>query len=515
VEVPGGHSMPEELIGNMRRMIHKMLETRNQERLVAFGLFLLLFILLAPLLWIAKYNVMAVDDYKYLNIARSNMQGEGWNLFSIAFSQARNAFDCWKTWQGQYFANWSIMTFLALGGDENYFCVTLITLIPLLLADFMLIYILLKKGFGATFSEVCIAALPVMIFHMSVPASLVEAYYWLSGAVTYTTVYAISLASTALLTDLLFLEGKKRKVLVYAIVLALSVCMGGGNLVTGLFMVLVFFFFALYAFAAKKRQCVFYLVNFLVYTATFLLTIFSPGVTNRRMENIEHQVPALKAVFLSLFEAAKYVRTWTQPYVILLLIALIPLFWKILKKRNYRFPLPGLVILISFGMYAAQFMPNQYALGILGAYRVQNIYRFQLIFWLLANEFYILGYLQRRFPSLKNGISDKIKKVPFITAVYGTMAVCITFGCMYCYVGNTMSSVSAYKSIRDGSAQGYYQEYQERLAILKDDAIKDVVFKPYYYCPYALYFDDFQRSYNWINEDAAQIYHKNSIIIQE
>lgn len=499
----------------MHGIIRKMMEAKNQERLIAFGLFLVLIGLLIPLLWISRYNVMAVDDYKYLNIAQNGLSEGGQNLLSILFSQAQNAFDCWKTWQGQYFANWSIMTFLALGGAENYFFVTLITLIPLLLADYILAYVILRKGFGATLPQLCIAVFPVMIFHLSVPASLVEAFYWLSGAVTYTTVYAISLVSIALLVNLLHIEGKKRQIASYIIILIMSVCMGGGNFVTGLFMFLVFFLFTVYAFVSKNRQRVFYLVNLLTFATTFLLTAFSPGATNRRIENAEAQVPAIKAIYLSLFEAAKYIGTWSMPFVILLAGALIPLFWKIIKKRNYRFPFPILVLLFSFGMYAAQFTPNQYALGILGAYRVQNIYRFQLIFLLLGNEFYILGYLHRRFPLLKLPFVEKVKKIPFITVIYGALAVCAVFVCMYHYTGDTMSSISAYKSLRDGNAETYYQEYQERLAVLEDDTIKDVVFAPYSCPPYALYFDDFQKSHNWVNEDAAQLYHKNSISIRE
>lgn len=499
----------------MHRIIKKMLETKSQERLIAVGLFLLLMILLIPILWISRYNVIAVDDYKYLNIAQNGLHQGRQTILGVLLAQAANAFDCWKTWQGQYFANWSIMSLLALGCAENYYFVTLVTLIPLLLADYMLIYVILRKGFGATLSEVCIAAFPVMIYHLSEPASLVEAFYWLSGAVTYTTVYAMSLVSIALLVNLRFINNKRRQYILYAIVLLLTVCMGGGNFVTGLFMFLVFFCFAVYAFVTRNSHRVFYGVNMLIFVITFLLTVFSPGATNRRVENIESQVPAIKAVCLSLLEAAKYIRTWTQPFLILLAAALIPLFWKIIKKKEYRFPLPALVFLFSFGMYAAQFTPNQYALGILGAYRVQNIYRFQMIFWLLGNEFYILGYIHRRIPLLKVCLFDKIKKIPFVTAAYGALATCVVFACICHYTGETMSSISAYKSLRDGSAQRYYQEYQQRLAILEDDTIKDVVFAPYSYFPYALYFGDFQRSYCWINEDAAQFYNKNSIIVKE
>lgn len=284
---------------------------------------------------------------------------------------------------------------------------------------------------------------------------------------------------------------------------------------TGLFMLLLFFSFTVYAFAAKNRWRTFYLVNLLVFAMAFLLTAFSPGATNRRMENIESQVPAVKAICLSLLEAAKYVRIWTQPYIIILMVVIIPLFWKIIRNRKYRFPFPVLVMLFSFGMYAAQFTPNQYALGILGAYRVQNIYRFQLIFLLLGNEFYILGYLHRRYPLLNTFLSDKIKKIPLITAIYGIVAICATIVPMYCYVGDTMSSVNAFRCIKEGSAQRYYQEYQERLSILEDDSVRDVVLEPYSYCPYALFFVDFQQADNWVNKAAAQFYHKDSISIRE
>lgn len=247
----------------------------------------------------------------------------------------------------------------------------------------------------------------------------------------------------------------------------------------------------------------------------FLVTAFSPGATNRREENAEAQVSAIKSIILSIYEAAKYIETWTLPFVSLLLLAMIPLFWKLIKKKNYRFPLPLLVLLISFGMYAAQFTPNQYALGILGAYRVQNIYRFQMFFLLLGNEFYILGYLHRLFPNLKIPFVDKIAKIPFISVIYGVVATCAIFLCMRYYAGSTLSSVSAYESLRDGSAALYYQEHLERLEILNDDTVKDVVLEPYTYPPYALFFNDFQTFYGWENQDAAEYYGKDSIVVRK
>ena len=66
----------------MKKIWSQLLQQKNQERLVALGLFGLLVILLIPLLRIARYNVMAVDDFMYLNIAQNGLH-EGQNIFGV------------------------------------------------------------------------------------------------------------------------------------------------------------------------------------------------------------------------------------------------------------------------------------------------------------------------------------------------------------------------------------------------------------------------------------------------
>ena len=250
----------------MRKILNKLSTQKNQESIVALGLFALLVILLIPLLVIAQYNVMAVDDFMYLNIAQNGLH-DGQNIFGILYAQMKNAYDCWRTWQGQYFVNWMIMVFLAIFGPENYDLVIIFTLIVLLLAEIYLAHIVLRKGLGATFSQMCIVIFPVMIYHMSVPASLVEAYYWLSGAITYTTTYAISLVMIGMLTDLFIsdIKSKWKIFLMKLIAILLSACLGGSNFVTGLFVLLVFVLFAGYSVLKKHKHRSFYIVNLLVF----------------------------------------------------------------------------------------------------------------------------------------------------------------------------------------------------------------------------------------------------------
>lgn len=499
----------------IKKMIEKILQQKNQERLVAFGLLLLLIILLLPLLIISKYNSLAVDDYTYLNIAQNGIK-EGQGIFGILVAQMKNAYDCWSTWQGQYFVNWLIMSFLAIFGSENYCYVIVFTLIPLILAEFYLAYAVLVKKLGSTYSQMIIVIVPIIIFHISVPISLVEAFYWLSGAITYTTTYAISLISIALMLELWSVKkgGHVKASVLSVILMLLSVGLGGSNFVTGLFMLLVFVLFAGYALFKKNRWRSIYVVNLLVFVLCFLITVFSPGATNRRLENADASIPAVKAILLSLYEAFKFIKTWSLPFVLLLLVVMIPVFWKIVKKKKFRYPYPLLVLVISFGIYAAQFTPNQFALGILGAYRVQNIYRYQLLFLLLGNELYFLGYIHRCFPHIKVPFADKICKIPFSIVLYGFCATCVVFFCMLYYAGPLLSSNNAYRDLRSGYAKAYYMEYRERVELFEDDTVRDVVLEPFKSKPYALYFYDFQYSYCWTNEDAAEYYGKDSIILR-
>lgn len=491
------------------------MKQKNQERLIALGLFVLLVITLIPLVLISKYNVLSADDYVYINIAQNGLY-EGQGIFGVLLAQMKNAYDCWATWQGQYFANWAIMSFLAIAGPEKYCFVIAITLLPLLLAEFFLVYVILKKGFGATFSQVCIVSFPIMIWKICFPASASEAYYWLCGAVTYTTVYAISLFSIGLLIYMWIENPKKISKAISAILLVISaICLGGGNFVTGLFVAVTFLGFAGYGIW-KKHGCRWvFVLNFLVFIICFLVTALSPGATNRRVENAEAQTGAVEAVLNSLIEAAKFIDKWTMWFTVVLMLVMIPLFLKIIKKKSFRFPMPLLVLIISFGLYAAHFTPNQFALGILGAYRVQNIYRFQMIFWLLGNEFYILGYLNRRFPNAKIKCWAKIQKIPFISLVYSLIAVSVIYVGAYEYVGFTFSPRSAYKDLRQGTAAIYYQEYLNRLELLNDSEIQDVVLAPYSRTAYLLFFTDFRGAEDWENVAAAEYYNKKSITVQK
>lgn len=497
----------------MKNMIAKLQEEKVQECLAALGMVALFLLISLPLVLISKYNIMSGDDYKYLNLSQTGLTGKE-GIVGIAVAQIRNAYGCWKTWQGQFFANWMIMTFLAIFGPEGYHMVIWFTWLPLAVADFFLVYVLLKRLYAASFSRIVLAAVPLILVHISSPVSTVEGLYWLCGAFTYTTVYALSLLIAGLYVNLFYVKSKWGTGLHYAVLLFLTFCLAGGNFVTGLFMTLFLLLAVIPAFLLKKHR-IFVCGNLVLYLLTFLMVAFSPGTSNRREENIAAKSSAVKAVLMSLWEAFRSGNPRMQPYLILLAIALIPLFWKIAGKMKYRYPLPGLVLIFTFGLYAAHFAPNQYALSFLGAYRVQNVYRFQFIWWVLGNEFYLLGYLQKKLKEKNQQEKHRKWKLPFATLLWSGAMVIIVGMNMKLSMGGTCAPLSAYWNLKDGSAKQYYAEYLERLELFEDDSMDEVVLKPYTSTPYALYFGDFEDRDFWINMDCAETYHKKAIWVEK
>lgn len=76
--------------------------------------------------------------------------------------------------------------------------------------------------------------------------------------------------------------------------------------------------------------------------------------------------------------------------------------------------------------------------------------------------------------------------------------------------------MSAVRSLRYKEAQTYYEEYQERLAILEDDSIKAVYFEPYTCPPYLLFFGDITKDPdNWVNLTMSSYYDKDLVMLIE
>ena len=77
-----------------------------------------------------------------------------------------------------------------------------------------------------------------------------------------------------------------------------------------------------------------------------------------------------------------------------------------------------------------------------------------------------------------------------------------------------LNAVRASVALADGSAAAYYQEQTDRLEVLLDPSVTDVVFEPIQSRPPLLYNTDItQGPLDWRNNLVRMFYHKNSVAL--
>lgn len=493
----------------------RKLETKELHiRIIFAGMVLVLIAVLVPLFIIGHYNFESVDDVGYAQSAELVWE-ETHSVIRVFARQLSYAWDYWHIWQGTFAAEWFVTSMMGIFIKDAYYVGTYLSLGGFVLSELFLFMVILKKIMGSdTFRagivSICVICMQVLL--VPVPS---EAFYWFCGAVLYTVVHNEATVLLALLILLYHNPNKRwKRILLYTGIALLTILVSGGTYVTLITMLLVYFFTMIWYWYRKNPNRWFVTAGMVLFLTGFLLNVLAPGNQQRLSTTDAADMSAVKAILLSLKEAAFYVTgNAILPCVILALLFL-PLFVNIVQKKNYRYPFPVLVSLISFGVFAAQFTPTIYTLGITGAGRIQNLYRFTFYIWLYGNELYWTGWFLRRFDWLKNkngeGISPKSSYL-LPCWIAGGMLLCFS---LYVWGGDTLTTLSAVNSLRRGEAQTYYAEYQERLAVLKDDSIKDVRFKPYTYYPYLLYFGDItDKPEDWVNYTVSSYYGKDSVVL--
>lgn len=490
------------------------MKSETQEKLIAAGLLLLLILLILPMLLIARYDIPSVDDFSYRIIAEPAWN-ETHSVLKTLWAQVQNSVDLWYTWQGTAFGNWLMLSAIALFSKSFYYLTIYFTLIPMILSEIFAARVIFCKGLRLSASQAVIVSLPCIIYQVMLPPSACEGFYWMCGAILYTTVFALAVSTTAVMV-LLLLDHRRFGVSVIAkeiLLLLLSCMIGGCNYVTALTMLLILTCFTIYGWWRRHPHRVCYTVCTVAFLACFLLSVISPGAANRQSSAGEH-LSAVSAILLSFREAWSYIRIWTLPQVWALMLVLFPVYLRLARRAKLSFRLPALVTLFSFCIYAAQFTPCLYALGIIGAYRVQNLYRFTLYILLLGNEFYWCGWLAHRLEVYIRPETGK-KRIPCRQLLWAVLSFCIVLPVFLYWGGPTVSFTSAVLSLRRGQAAAYYQEYRERLTILEDESVQDAELMPFTNAPYLLFFGDIQEDPSaWENIATAEYYHKNTVSLR-
>ena len=253
----------------------------------------------------------------------------------------------------------------------------------------------------------------------------------------------------------------------------------------------------------------------LLETLSVLMGVTSPLTATRLNGNFGGNTAnsPLMAIWLSLERTFLNIISWTNLKVLLLLVLLIPFFWKAVRKMNYEFHFPGLFTALTFGVYASQATATIYVDGTMGGGRQGAILWYFYVLWMVANVLYWCGWIAKRV--LK---AEKSEKADLLAQKYLLRYFAVTGALLAAVVlfGNVQSTTSyrAYRMWRNGWAQAYGAGWEERIAVLKDDSVKNPVFQPLNYVELLMYTDlQPENGYVWVNWACAEYYGKESVTV--
>jgi len=170
------------------------------------------------------------------------------------------------------------------------------------------------------------------------------------------------------------------------------------------------------------------------------------------------------AILRSLKYAGQSVVAWTNLEQVGCLLLLIPLFYLLVKKTNFKFKYPLIVVIVIFGFFAAQATPPLYAMSSVGGYRQINMYYYSY-YWLIAiSTLYVEGWVVHKFSS--NKILSTLK-TPLVSKVYILLAFCMIFIGSLLYGLKDISFYETYLDLKSGRAQRYDREYKQIIAQLE------------------------------------------------
>ena len=462
-----------------------------------------------PLLLLGRYNVMCIDDYDYGRRIHDVWVATG--SFSQAVSEAvLQMKELYMHQQGTY-VSCILMGLCPMNFRYNTaFLVPIVMIVMFALSTFVLGKQILERWLGSDKHRASLVMFLLLFMFYQVMEAPFEGIYWYNGATHYILMESVLFFILTFVSETVMGNRKKFAAVLCLLASVGGVIVGGGNLVTGLQTEILLAFLLCFTFVTRRERTLYALFPFLTFTAGFLCNILAPGntVKTNTLEagaDMALGYSAIPAVCLSFYFAAAFIIEWTNLFVVLVWLALLPVFWRIAKQSDKSFAHPVLVTIGAFCIVAAMFTPTLFALGSVGLARVDNIIQMVYYLCLFFVTIYWFGWSSRQ-----NSLGT------FLESTGNLMTVICMFLVLAVWTltadKNTYTGISALRSLVKGDAEIYYAEAMERHELYVDETMTDIVVKPFSAKPALFDFEDLSEDEgNWLNLAVAAYYQKNSV----
>lgn len=460
-----------------------------------------------PLGWLGRYNYPTGDDYYYGVEAHLVWQQTG--SFTQAFAAACSGVaDTYRDWQGTFSALLLMYLPPNIFSNTAYHLVTLVILLLLCGSIFYLLRPLICRFLPGTNGEWITISSILSFLCIQTVAFQSDSFYWYNGSMYYTGFFAVTLFFLG--TLLRYLYNGKRILLLPLLLFA--VFLGGGNYVSLLPCMLLVVTVTFLLLLQKNKKAYVCGITSAILLLSFAVSAMAPG--NQVRQDGMWKIPAWKAIAKSLLQGIRYTFAWTGLWWLLAALLLLPVFLRILREKNGKsFSHPILFTGYAYGLFCSMSCPLFYTMNSTGPGRAVAIVYYMFLLISFAVFVYWIGFVVRKLQmrqnaSEKKGVTGKLKIVRYVA-----MAL-LLLGILFTGLWQEVSAVKAVRVLADGEAAAYAAEYEERLLLLNDPEVTDVVLTPFTHQPAMIYTGDLPGDpEDPTSERTAQYFGKNSIYV--
>lgn len=482
---------------------------------------LALMVVVLPFLLVAGYNFPSADDWSYGKNAYKALAAGG-GFFDVLQCAFENMTRNYVEWEGRFSNSFLASLQPGIWGEEYYCIVPWMMLGGLIIGELVLAWMLFAADDKQNRWLVLPIMVPSLIMQILYTPSISESFYWYTGAVNYTFIFALSMVLYGLFMKLAVGDTKGWRLVLLAVGSSfLAVLIGGDNFSTSLSTFLAMVVLSvIFAFTNRRGlRRTWYLT--LLTGASLVACIMAPGNTSRLEGNFGGSTTgnALEAVWQSLVRTFTNMYSWTDVKILFMVLLIAPFVWMAVKNIKFDFKFPALFTLLTFGLYASQITATLYVDGTTGGGRVAGILYFFYHVWIVGNLCYWLGWLHRVSVKWSKEALQRLDKFSCIVRK-GILPYCAVMGLILCGIiyKSDLKEISSYRVYRDwrqGWAAQYAEDWEERLVILRDPSVTVVEFAPVGAFPEAYVYTDLQDKdgYVWVNKACASYYGKKSVMV--
>ncbi|SEK88745.1 hypothetical protein SAMN04487770_1045 [Butyrivibrio sp. ob235] len=438
--------------------------------------------LIVPVIYIARYAFPWADDFTYGALPHRAFVHTGSVLKAIG-AAFEDTFDTYFGWQGTYISCFLMELQPAVFKTEFYHLTAFI-----MLGAMFLSYFALFKVIGKDVLKTDRMNYPLFLLTFLITVELVdgkaEGFTWYNSAVHYTFGHALFVLFLALLLKNSFVCDKSVPLTVLSS-LAGFLAAGVNNITVfgGLLFIIMAVLFALLSqLLSGDKDCSHIkraIIPSLIYFVGTALNLLSPGNKNRMAmaNSVKNSVfvTVRNSFVLGFHFVLRHISIEVLGFAILAGILIWRTFLELQKKDavKFKFPLPGVITVLSYCLISALYSPFAYIGNSeiskvyieeqLSVNRVSNSVFYVFILLIVLNVFYFTGWI---FARKEQGYNRTLVRALSAATVFVIVAACIRV--IILFPGRYLTS-AAITSLKDNTAQQYGEIMQENMRRLTGD----------------------------------------------